>query len=136
MSILNEVLEKLKEFFQRVCECNNKFLSSPLFNTLFSVVRAHFKLQTKTMRIFWLLSQSFKIIAKLIRSFILGRRMLEKKILKLSRPLHVGLIIHDFHKKKGKKKDKYRLNENCHKWKLLYPCPVPFSKKYYSKYNE
>ena len=41
--------------------------------------------------------------------------MLEKKNLKLSRSLHVGLIIHDFHKKKGKKKDKYRLNENCHK---------------------
>lgn len=41
--------------------------------------------------------------------------MQEKKILKLSRPLHAGLIIHDFHKKKGKKKDKYRLNQNCHK---------------------
>ena len=38
-----------------------------------------------------------------------------------------------FYNFRSKKKIKYRSNENCHKWKMLYSYPVPFCKRYCSK---
>ena len=37
-----------------------------------------------------------------------------------------------FYNFRSKKKIKYRSNENCHKWKMLYSYPVPFCERYYS----
>ena len=38
-----------------------------------------------------------------------------------------------FYNFRSKKKIKYRSNENCHKWKMLYSYPVLFCKRYCSK---
>lgn len=49
---------------------------------------------------------------------------------KLSSLLQVGSLFYNF--RSLKKKVKYQLKENCHKLKMQYPYPVPFSKKYFS----